>query len=186
MATNWGNTVAGGSQWDAQTDRVMYLGLDAMTESGTLDSVSVWTATNTSADDWRFALYEGVSAGTPANATLVADLGLVTTAASTWNVATASGETLTSGKEYWIGVKSIQSSGSATFLYDTSAIGDAMLSVFALGDESNDETDAWDATVPNPSNELARCLAAYITYTAASGPSIPVLAHHYRMLQGVG
>jgi len=174
----WGSTDFSAWTMGPLTDTVLYFGLDAFPKDGTLDSVQVYFHLDDSADDWRFALYEGVSAGTPANATLVADLGLEAgPAGSDWVIATGNGETLTATKEYWIGCKSIQSSGGMIVRYGPDKTENSLHKLYNVSNESHDENDSWDATVPSPSNELLRSAAAYINYTAAIPPG--ELVTHY-------
>lgn len=170
MSVIWGNDTSAPSG-TIQSTKVMYFGLDALTEEGVLKTLFINCYSNTFADDPRIALYKGVSSGTVSGATLVRDFGQISADGSgdysispDYGVDVDDEIVLESGVEYWIGIKFAQSSGSCGFGYDTADVGESLNTCFYASDESTDETDAWDATVSNPSDQLSRSHRCHLEY----------------------
>lgn len=167
-------------------------GTSPNTDNMVLQTVLVYMSSTVTANV-RVGVYQGGALDNPTGASLVEDLGLVANGgAAGWKTATSSGNpSLTKAAVTWIAIKgndgtiNVNNSGSS---------GDAgdFQSVRGRNDQSGaitggaSEDNAFPATIDGTSAFSSFWYACYLTYSISGGVSIPVLAHHYRMLQGVG
>lgn len=177
---DWGSVNNTTSTGTDDSNRTWISGGDLI-EAGTLDSVFAYVQQQFSSPLINVAVYQGGSAGSISGASLVFEGTAQAPGAAAWLEFTANGESLAADYT-WICVSennnaSVHSVGAASY-------GDFDGGYFYW--TSQYTGSAFPATAPafdgtHNSNEVVK---ARLTYTAAGGSTVPVLAHTHRMLMG--
>ena len=188
MAT-WGQTTETGAGSES-LDYNCWGSVGQFTIAGQrLDSLHFKLSAGVSADDVRAAVYMGDTAD-PEGMDLFEDLGVVSCGPG-WNTwASSSNPAIPQNKYLFLVCKT--TSSLVWVLQHTSTDGDLTLNSYRLaasGEPSENPDHNVAFTDPCVDTDLTRSgevIVCYIIHSSADGSTIPVLAHHYRMLQGVG
>lgn len=161
-------------------DRKAYYPIGAMPGNGTLIGVDIYLSFNdASSHQMRVALYKGgTTPGSDLNsATLVEDLGAHTLSGTGWvRVNSSTTPALTSSDQIIVGIKSGGGTGAYWVPYQATSPGyDVLGWITYTSDETNSDSNAWDASIAGASSTATRWGGARIEYTAAGGGNANLL-----------